>query len=194
MLISAFTNWARLARALDYYSSNGFLRVELDWSAPKDICSITCPDEGRMFAFDDEYLVGSAEQAFMDAQNLGSLPAGRYVALTPCFRREPVVSETHLRHFMKVELFASHDARDELAYEFGLLAADFMQRETSHVVELVATEEGYDLEIAGLEVGSYAARTANGMSWTCGTGLAEPRFSTAVENADAGLIPIRKKA
>lgn len=194
MLISAFTNWARLARALDFYSSKGFLRVELDWSAPKDICAITCPDESRMYAFDDEYLVGSAEQGFMDAQNRGSLPAGRYVTLTPCFRREPVVSETHLRHFMKVEMFASHDARDELAYEFGLLAADFMQRETSHVVELVATTEGYDLEIAGIEVGSYAARTSNGMSWTCGTGLAEPRFSTAVENADAGLIPIRKTA
>ncbi|MCV9964175.1 hypothetical protein OIU34_20025 [Pararhizobium sp. BT-229] len=192
MLISAFTNWGRLARALEFYQRRGFLLVELDWSAPKEICAITCPDEGRMYAFDGEYLVGSAEQAFIDAQNGGTLPPGRYVALTPCFRREPVVSETHLRHFMKVELFASHDARDELAYEFALLAAEFMRTETAQVVELVGTSEGYDLEIAGIEVGSYAARTANGMSWTCGTGLAEPRFSTAVENADAGLIPIRK--
>jgi hypothetical protein len=194
MLISAFTNWGRLSRALEFYASKGFLRVELDWSAPKEICSITCPDDRRMFAFDDECLVGSAEQAFMHAQNMGTLPAGRYVALTPCFRREPVVSETHLRHFMKVELFSSHEARDDLAFEFASLAMDFMQDETSHVVELVATDEGYDLEVAGLEVGSYSARTANGMSWTCGTGLAEPRFSTALENADAGILPLRKTA
>ncbi|MDW9481781.1 hypothetical protein GOB57_24335 [Sinorhizobium meliloti] len=191
MLISAFTDWMRLARALDFYAAKGFLRVELDWHAPKEICAITCPDEGRMYAFDGEYLVGSAEQAFMDAQQRGSLPPGRYVALTPCFRREKAVTETHLRHFMKVELFAAHEARGELAHEFALLATEFMQAETTQVVELVKTSEGYDLEIGGIEVGSYAARKVDGMSWTCGTGLAEPRFSTAVENAEAGLTPTR---
>jgi hypothetical protein len=67
-----------------------------------------------------------------------------------------------------------------------------MEEETSHAVDLVMTAEGYDLEIGGIEVGSYAARTADGMSWTCGTGLAEPRFSTAIENKSAGLTPIRK--
>jgi hypothetical protein len=36
-----------------------------------------------------------------------------------------------------------------------------------------------DLEINGIEVGSYSRRSFGGISWTCGTGLAEPRFSMA---------------
>ncbi|MBY3432823.1 hypothetical protein HFN89_01365 [Rhizobium laguerreae] len=191
MLISGFTDWGRLARALAFYQKNGFLRVELDWHAPREICALTCNDDSRMYAFDGDYLVGSAEQSFIHAMNLGSLPKGRYVALTPCFRREPAVSETHLLQFMKVELFASHDADPDVALQFARLANRFMREETSHDVDMVETPEGYDLEIGGIEVGSYAARTAGGMSWTCGTGLAEPRFSTAVENKAVGLTPIR---
>lgn len=192
MLISGFTDWGRLARALAFYQKAGFLRVELDWHAPKEICALTCSDDSRMYTFDGDYLVGSAEQSFIHSQKLGTLPKGRYVSLTPCFRREPKVTETHLLQFMKVELFASHDASPELALEFAHLARRFMEEETSHDVNLVMTAEGYDLEIGGIEVGSYAARTIDGMSWTCGTGLAEPRFSTAIENKSAGLTPIRK--
>jgi hypothetical protein len=192
MLISGFTDWGRLARALAFYQKNGFLRVEVDWHAPKEICALTCNDDSRMYAFDGDYLVGSAEQSFIHAMKLDGLPKGRYVTLTPCFRREPQVTETHLLQFMKVELFASHDANPDLALEFADLARRFMEEETSHAVDLVMTAEGYDLEIGGIEVGSYAARTADGMSWTCGTGLAEPRFSTAIENKSAGLTPIRK--
>jgi hypothetical protein len=187
-MINAFTDWARLARAVEFYSAKGFLNVELNWHAPLDVCAITCPDEGRMYKFDNEYLVGSAEQSFMSAQLKGMLPETRYVAITPCFRREPILSETHLRTFMKVELFAAHQSSDELAYEFALVAAEFMKGETSQSVEIVKTVEGYDLEIGGIEVGSYAARKARGMEWTCGTGLAEPRFSVAVANADAGIV------
>lgn len=186
-MISAATNWSRLARALDFYSERGFTRVELDWHAANEICTITCPDEGRIYAFDDRSLIGSAEQAFMEAQRHGTLPTGRYVALTPCFRREPVISETHQRHFMKVELYASGQSDSEIAREFASIAAEFMATETSQPVILIPTPEGYDLEIAGIEVGSYSGRSAVGMNWTCGTGLAEPRFSTAVANAEAGF-------
>jgi hypothetical protein len=138
-------------------------------------------------ADDEAVLVGSAEQAFMQAQYQGMLPAGRYVSLTPCFRREERVTETHKRYFMKVELYASCDASPETALEFANIARDFMRGETDQPIDLVETAEGWDLEIGGIEVGSYSARQGGGMSWTCGTGLAEPRFTTAHLNSEAGL-------
>jgi hypothetical protein len=48
---------------------------------------------------------------------------------------------------------------------------------------LVTTEDGLDVEIGGIEVGSYGTRLHEGFSWNYGTGLAEPRFSSALEEA-----------
>lgn len=193
-LINGVIDWERLMRALAFYRRKGFLQCELNWDAPRDVCALTCPEPDRMYGFEDNVLVGSAEQAFMHAQKTGYLPAGRYVSITPCFRRENEETETHKRQFMKVELYASHAAGDEIAEEFADLARQFMSTETDETVDLVRTAEGWDLEIGGIEVGSYSARRLGGMEWTCGTGLAEPRFSMAVQNAEAGITPLRKTA
>lgn len=181
-------DWARLARALDFYVAQGFERLELDWHAPLQVCRRTCPDEGRIYPFDGGHAwVGSAEQAFMQAQDEGRLAPGRaYVALTPCFRREPVVSDTHRLQFMKVELFVAHLADPGGPERLCEQAARFMASQTHHRVDRVLTAEGWDLEVGGLEVGSYAARRHGDRAWTCGTGLAEPRFSVALARADRG--------
>ncbi len=46
-------------------------------------------------------------------------------------------------------------------------------------VEIVATDEGWDLEVNGIEVGSYGFRQSGGRRWACATGLALPRFDVA---------------
>ncbi len=174
-------DWGRLAQALAFYEARGFERVELDWHASRTISAWTCPDAQRMYAFDDDVLVGSAEQGFMQAQVEGRLvPGKRYVALTPCFRREPVLSDTHRLQFMKVELYTAGTCSLEEAHALASVAKDCLKALGSCPVEVVPTPEGLDLEIAGLEVGSYAARRHGEHAWTCGTGLAEPRFSIAV--------------
>ena len=171
-------NWARLARALDFYEGKGFRRIELPWHAPAEICKLT--HTGPSYPFNNDYLVGSAEQSFMHAQNTGSLPEGKYVALTPCFRREPVNSKTHLDCFMKVELYSPNNQNSDMAIYFAKTAKEFMQSETGNLIKLIPTDEGHDLEINNIEVGSYMSRTGGGMSWSCGTGIAEPRFSVAI--------------
>lgn len=193
-LINGLVDWARLGKALAFYRAAGFLECELPWHAPRDVCALTCPEPERMYGFEDGVLVGSAEQSFMAAQKEGMLPPMRYVSLTPCFRREREETETHKRYFMKVELFQSHKASDDIALEFAELAKRFMEAEGGQAVDIVRTAEGYDLEIAGIEVGSYSGRSLGGMEWTCGTGLAEPRFTTAVLNAEAGLTPLKSNA
>lgn len=178
-------NWTLIGRATGFYSSKGFTLLEMPWAVDRDVAAVTCLDRGRMFPFEDRVLVGSAEQSFMEAQFNQELQPGRYVACTPCFRNEPVVDQLHQKWFMKVELFSNEPQQQGLALEFAKLAQKFVRDFTWHPehgyleAEIVATEEGYDLEVAGIEVGSYSTRTYGGHTWTCGTGLAEPRLSIA---------------
>jgi hypothetical protein len=177
-------NWSNLARAVEHYRREGFEYLELPWSADPAVCAVTCPEDWRMFPFAGEVLVGSSEQSFMEAQFKGRLPRGRYVACTPCFRNEPVLDATHQRHFMKVELYVSGGTSVE---HLARTARSFMETLTDRAIELVKTDTGYDLEIGGIEVGSYSTRENNGEVWTCATGLAEPRFSHAVSVATSDI-------
>lgn len=176
-------NWKLLIDALEFYKGNGFTEIPAAWHVPRETHNITCSDPGRMFQLKDYgVLVGSAEQAFIDMQLNGRLPQGRFVALTPCFRDEGAARDAlHALYFMKVELYSTlpdaveYGERDDLCRH----ARNFMATRTALPVRSVPTEEGVDLEINGIEVGSYSRRSFGGISWTCGTGLAEPRFSMA---------------
>jgi hypothetical protein len=176
-------NWKLLIEALEYYKDHGFTEIPVNWHVSRSVHDITCSDPARMFHLKDYgVLVGSAEQAFIEMQIEGRLPAGRFVALTPCFRDEGVArDDLHALYFMKVELYSTlPDAiQDGELYELCLRARGFMETRTRLPVQSVLTEEGIDLEINGIEVGSYSRRSFGGISWTCGTGLAEPRFSMA---------------
>jgi hypothetical protein len=44
---------------------------------------------------------------------------------------------------------------------------------------IVKTEIGHDIELNGIEIGSYGWRQNQDIIWAYGTGLAEPRFSIA---------------
>lgn len=193
LMVSGFqtpTNWARLARALAFYQSQGFELVELNWHASADVCLWTSPSAERMYPFDQDALVGSAEQAFMQAQVDGLLVPGQgYVALTPCFRREPVVSDTHRLQFMKVELYVPGEASPACERRLATHAKAFMATEGANATCVATAPAGLDLEVAGVEVGSYVARSHGKHLWTCGTGLAEPRFSLALARDGLGHAP-----
>ena len=79
---------------------------------------------------------------------------------------------------MKVELYwPKHYGRDvgdvlrDAATFFGLEGA---------IPEIVETDEGWDINVGGIEVGSYGSRSIHDHLWVYGTGLAEPRFSQAL--------------
>jgi len=185
-MATAETDWALLAKALEWYERSGFRRIELPWHARKETVDVTCPCPERAYPLKGlGTLVGSAEQAFMEAQFDGRLTKGRWVSITPCFRAEPVFDDLHLPYFMKVEIYSNEDAQEGLDLEFAKTARFFMRLHGACPVDLVKTGEGWDLEIAGIEVGSYSCREHAGHRWTCGTGLAEPRFSTAVARLES---------
>lgn len=179
------TDWTRLARAVDWYVRRGYSYVEVPWIVPPGPALATLPEDRRPFETLDGVLVGSAEQSLVHLALSGALLPGRHVAVSPCFRDDPE-DEVHFRHFMKVELMVLH--RSPL-HEAGSYmhtrdvlddARDFMSKESDRAPLLSATRAGVDLVLSGLEVGSYGYRSAGGVSWTYGTGLAEPRFSQAL--------------
>ena len=45
-----------------------------------------------------------------------------------------------------------------------------------NLLEVVPTQDGYDIEYKGVEIGSYGMRKTSFIEWIYGTGLAEPLF------------------
>src|SRR5690606_31703766 len=118
----------------------GYKRVDLPWHANLAAIKSTLDDVGRAFELSEVgLLIGSAEQAFVQAMMNGTLGVGRFVALTPCFRNEPVFDEVHQPYFMKVELFDTNVNRGrslEIAHE----AQMFMSEVSGIIPEIIKTD------------------------------------------------------
>lgn len=183
-------DYQMLGQAVHEYQLRGYRYVECPWMVPDKAIRATLPgdapyweaavrcdyDEGRRDAFVESYgLVGSAEQSFLTLD----LPPGPYVGITPCFRWE-VEENIFTRYtFMKVELFVtSEDAEVQNvmddAYEVMSLLGN------TSAIQVTGTEEGFDFNLFGVEVGSYGERATTEQAWIYGTGLALPRFSVAL--------------
>ena len=174
-------NWGYLSQALSAYQELGYRYVELPWMIPKRYNMITCLHESWVMDVEGYgSLVGSAEQAFLYMNLTGQIPDGKYVGLTPCFRTDEV-DASHSTHFMKVELYESgpHVTLTEAA---DMMSEAMLMMESLAGRQLVIehTTQGADLMMNGVEVGSYGVREHEGHKWAYGTGLAEPRFSYAV--------------
>lgn len=169
-------DWQRLAYALKFYQERGYSYVEVPWIVSSLATNSTLPPDGKVCKVDGYgELVGSAEQGFVELALQRKLTTGAFVALTPCFRGHEI-DELHQLHFMKIELCVlssdNHEAKVRSdAYDlFKTLGVN---------ATTVITSDGTDLEVQGIEVGSYGVRKFKDICWTYGTGLAEPRFSIA---------------
>lgn len=165
-----------LMRAMSYYESVGYKPVTAPMLVDEDIVNITLPKSKQARKHLDKYYVGSAEQSFYQLMKDGLEPDGEYMMITPC-ERDEVEDENHLGIFLKVELISTRKTR----YEILSLVSDFLSSEGIKGVG-VETDEGFDLEVNGIEVGSYGNRIYKGINIKFGTGLALPRISQAINN------------
>lgn len=175
-------NWQRVARAVAYYTAIGYQYVEAPWIVGEEALAATLPPGRTGLRTQDGPLVGSAEQSFLQLMLDGQLSAGRYVAASPCFRDDEV-DELHQRTFFKVELIwvlAAEQSAADLVDQTVRDATDFFhQIAPAGSLARPQVGTGVDIELGGVEIGSYGCRQYRGHRWVYGTGLAEPRFSVA---------------
>lgn len=188
-------NWLRLAQAKEYYEEKGYKYVDLPWIVHSKAVDVTIPKDKKRFdvMLNSEHpqhgswttkpigsLIGSGEQAFI--QNIDALDdSGQYQTITPCFRDDEE-DELHQRQFMKLELFrllGQEESANECLFKMAWDARFYFAQTTSN--DLIETQDGFDIEVNGIEVGSYGIRSFEGHRWIYGTGLAEPRFSIALK-------------
>lgn len=172
-------DWRMLSKAIEYYETRGYRYVEVPWMVSEKTHRLTCLNVDLIIRSDVGALVGSAEQSFLELDRHGHLLPGRWVACTPCFRPDEV-DEYHQKGFMKVELYVNHEPTVEKAkVMLDHAYAFFNAHAPGHTAVVQTGDDTWDIEIGGIEVGSYGYREADGTRWVYGTGIAEPRFSTA---------------
>ncbi len=194
--MSVEISYQTVSRAISLYSSGGYKYVDTPWYVTSKTLTATLPRERQGFSMwhpelpHDKYLVGSAEQGFLQLMLDGKIEPGSYSSAGPCFRDEPVVDELHRYSFFKLELIKIYKPTEvpELLDVWKL--ANFAKRthedlyyvfsdKSRQQLRVIKTEQGYDLELAGVAVGSYGRREHAGHRWLYGTGLALPRAQLA---------------
>jgi len=184
-------DWKLLSDAITYFAAAGYKYVEVPWSVPSDVTRVTCPEDRWIVTSSLGDLVGSAEQSFMHLKRLGVLGDGKFVACTPCFRNEDVVDELHQRTFMKVELYQPVDEADprgslerHVEEVMGFYRSLLDPQIHGLLKSVTMRQYAIDIELAGVEIGSYGLRSWDDASWMYGTAIAEPRFSTVRKMAE----------
>lgn len=174
-------NYNILNTAINYYSQEGFQRIETPWTVSEYVDRITKP-EGRVsmqLKHNNKCLVASGEQSFLYLYLKDFIPKGKFQTKTPCFRDENF-DLTHTKYFMKCELINTQTVTPiELEKMVGL-SLNFFRKYLSNPV-VVETQEGYDIECGGIELGSYGIRTCDYLEYIYGTGCAEPRLSQTIK-------------
>lgn len=175
-------NYARLDRSIKYFEKEGIPRIELPWTVTKSVSEITkpeCKSEWEIFG-KNKVLVASGEQGFLYLYLKGFLPKGRYQGITPCFRDDEI-DLTHTKYFIKNEIIITDDVSEKSLLWLIDICKLFFEKELNKVVDIVKTDEGYDLEVDGIEIGSYGIRKCDYLEWIYGTACAEPRMSVVYE-------------
>lgn len=163
-----------LMKAMSFYQALGYKPIPAPMLVDKDIVELTLPKGNEAREHLGKYYVGSAEQSFYQLIKDGMKPDGSYMMITPC-ERDEVEDELHLGIFLKVELVSTVKTRYEILKD----ASDFLSDNRIGNSWVETEGGGFDLEVNGIEVGSYGANKYLGHNIKFGTGIALPRLTKA---------------
>ena len=98
-------DYFKIARALEHYKECGYIQLDVPWTVPKGVMTVTTPDRVNLdnCRYLDKYLIGSAEQSFIEMIERNTLPFDKCCAVTPCFRDDEE-DKYQQKYFMKLEL------------------------------------------------------------------------------------------
>jgi hypothetical protein len=211
--------YARLLDAREYFEKYGYQFVDAPWTVSREAVLLTRPPwvQGEPFSYAAggvfQFPVASAEQSFiqmqMDARAAGEPITGSYCALTPCFRNEAILNDLHQPYFMKLELITWDGTEADMSRMIQLARIWFESEHPgdrpgddlmlsivpNNDEDLLGVTQAYDINTAltGIELGSYGIREhAKVGRWVYGTGLAEPRYTVALEKEKAFRTAARR--
>lgn len=191
-------DYQKIADAVEHYETiHGYRQINVPWIVSDIASDITRPyaDSNDISGFRPrEYntfsgrLVASGEQSFLDLMLGNSLPKGKYMCVTPCFRDE-FTTYLNVEYFIKVELINTATVNLENLWDMTNAAMDYFQMydPQAEIVEnkeydRLAVGPSYDiLSQDGVELGSYGIRKYGDLRWIYGTACAEPRLSRAIK-------------
>lgn len=170
-------DYRKLAAALDHYEARGYKYVETPWVVSSESVNATLPPEATATKVQYGYLVGSAEQGFIELFKRGELLT-KACAITPCFRIEDTYDSLHHAYFMKLELINT-DVSSQTFEDMVRDAREYYEQYTSTDTEITGVNM---IDIVDktyhIELGSYGIRQCENASYIYGTGLALPRLDT----------------
>jgi seryl-tRNA synthetase len=185
MLQDKILDYQILADACKFYRFREYEQIEVPWIVCADFAQLTMPESAVPFVLNDgAYLVGSAEQGFVQMALLNQLDYGKfYFSVSPCFRNEKR-DDTHSTWFMKVELFhksTTHAAASNAAMYMMDHAIQFFRKAGVIELQTARVDTGIDIMADSLEIGSYGVRQISDFYVAFGTGAALPRLQLAIE-------------
>ena len=175
-----YVDYQKIADAMKYYAALGYIVISVPWIVTAAAGEATRPKHVRALDTCLGRLPASGENSFLSMIMEGTLPPGKYVCCTPCFRDEEKLDALHKNAFIKVELI------DTVNCDFQQLLNDAYGFLSQYLpCEVIDFEDGTkDIVTAkdGIELGSYGVREINPFGkWAYGTGLAEPRLSYVLQ-------------
>ena len=185
-------NYGKIDKIISFYEKNNFKNIEVPWLVTEEILIITRPEGTRLFKLEkhenNKCLVASAEQSFLYQYNKGFLSKGQFQATTPCFRFENF-DDIHTKYFIKTELIKTDEVSiDNLIELVNLALTAFKEVIPLECHEYLSTQwtdnKSIDINLSGIELGSYGIRSCSFLTWIYGTGIAEPRLSKAIKKTN----------
>lgn len=177
---------ALIHKATQHYMKMGCWLASVPYLVDPDIMDWTCPEgaiDKRLTHVSGKQYVASAEQSFlqMEKEDRIGIDQPPMLALTPCYRDEAVLDDTHLNIFLKLEIFSYDPSIMDEHYFWAHRMIQFFKYEGLST-SLIRTLDGVDVVTEdGLELGSFGYRVSpKGVPYVYGTGLAEPRASLAI--------------
>lgn len=164
-----------LIDAMAHYESIGYNPLSSPMLVDKDVVELTLPKGNIAREHLGKYYVGSAEQSFYQLIKDGLNPDGSYMLITPC-ERDEISDEIHFGIFLKVELVSIIKSCADICNDVG-----YFYSSKGISSEVVPIGDSFDLEIGGIEVGSFGERVYKGNKISFGTGLALPRITQATK-------------
>lgn len=170
-----------LAKAKTFYEFHGYPEIPVPWIISHDAYYATKPSSVTDFYVLNGYMNASGEQSFIDLMLQGE-KLTKHCCITPCFRQEPILDETHHTYFMKLELIDTDVSKDNLKNMIDVAQTFFNQYTDTYILKTDQGEESVDIVDTknNIELGSYGIRRYKEYSWIYGTGVALPRLSTVI--------------